>query len=75
MNMNDPTAEELRLIAAAFRSEDEWSSRPRAVYTGEAMERELDELFPIDVGLEALRTRGNGNGATAAAIRANEEVV
>jgi hypothetical protein len=75
MNLNDPTAEELRLIAEAFRSEDEWSSRPRAVYTGEAMERELDELFPIDVGLEALRTRVNGNATIEAAIRVNEEVV
>ena len=63
MNLNDPTTEELRLIAAAFRSEDEWSSRPRAVYTGEAMERELDELFPIEVGVQALRERQNGNAA------------
>jgi len=63
MNLYDPTAEELRLIAAAFQSEDEWSSRPRAVYTGEAMERELDELFPIEVGVQALRERQNGNAA------------
>lgn len=57
MNSQDPTAEELRLIAAAFSSEDEWSSQPRAVYSGEVMERELDELFPIEVGLQALRER------------------
>ena len=61
MNSNNPTAEELRLIAAAFQSEDEWASRPRAVYTGEAMEKELDELFPIEVGVRALRERHNGN--------------
>ena len=54
---SDLSAEELRLIAEAFRSEDDWAYRPRAVYTGEMMERELDELFPIEVGLEALRER------------------
>lgn len=57
MSLFDPTAEELRLIAAAFQSEDEWSSRPRAVYSGEILERELDELFPTEVGLQALRER------------------
>jgi hypothetical protein len=61
MNSNNPTVEELRLIAAAFQSEDEWSTRPRAVYSGEVMERELDELFPIEVGMKALRERRNGN--------------
>ena len=57
MKPDDPTAEELRLIAAVFRSEDDWASQPRAVYSGEIMERELDKLFPVEVGLEALRER------------------
>lgn len=67
MNSHEPTADELRLIAAAFQSEYEWSSQPRAVYSGEAMERELDELFPTEVGLQVLRerreaaARANGN--------------
>ncbi|HXQ38751.1 MAG TPA: hypothetical protein VN843_32415 [Anaerolineales bacterium] len=57
MNSSEPTVEELQLIAAAFQSEDEWSSRPRAVYSGEVMERELDELFPVEIGLKVLRER------------------
>lgn len=57
MSLFDPTAEELRLVAAAFQSEDDWSSRPRGVYSGEVLERELDELFPVEVGLQALRER------------------
>lgn len=28
-------------------SNDSWSHREREVYSGEAMEKELDELFPI----------------------------
>jgi len=52
---SDPTAEELRLVAKVFRSDDDWSSQPRAVYSGRVMERELDELFPVDVGLQALK--------------------
>lgn len=54
---SEPTAEEILLVAEAFRSEDDWASQPRAVYSGVAMERELDELFPVDVGLQALRKR------------------
>lgn len=54
---NEPTADELRLIAAVFRSDNEWSSQPRAVYTGESMEKELDELFPVEVGVQAIKDK------------------
>jgi hypothetical protein len=57
MKPTDPTADEIRLVAAAFRSDDDWASQPRAVYSGEAIERELDELFPVEVGLRAIMER------------------
>jgi hypothetical protein len=52
---SDPTTEELRLMAALFSSEDDWASQPRVVYSREVMERELDALLPVEVGLRALR--------------------
>lgn len=54
---SEPTSDEIRLIAAAFKSEDDWASRPRAVYSGEVMEKELDELFPVEIGLQVLKER------------------
>jgi hypothetical protein len=50
-----PTADELRLVAEVFRSKDDWATHTRAVYSGKVMERELDDLFPVDVGLQALK--------------------
>lgn len=54
---DDVTAEALKLIAAVFREDNDWASQPRAVWTGEAMEKELDELFPVEVGVQAIKER------------------
>ncbi len=50
----DVSIETIRLIAAAFRREDDWAHQSRAVYDGKTLEKELDELFPVEVGLQAL---------------------
>jgi hypothetical protein len=34
-------------IEVSCSSNDSWANREREVYSGEAMEKELDELFPI----------------------------
>lgn len=57
MDPSHPTADEMRLFARVSRSDDSWASQPRAVYRGEVMDQELRELFPVEVGLEALRKR------------------
>lgn len=43
-----------RFVASLPASED-WSAQPRVVWDGATLERELDELFPVEAGLEALR--------------------
>jgi hypothetical protein len=68
MNSSNPTAEELSLIASAFSSDRDWASQPRAVYSGEVMERELDELFPVEIGLQALRERREQQGNNTANV-------
>ena len=47
----------LRFKVAEWRHEDaqDWANQPRGVWDGATLERELDELFPVEVGLEALR--------------------
>ncbi len=55
-----PTQEELESesIALAMRLVSEfksWAGQDRAVYTSEVMERELDDLFPVDSFLEKKR--------------------
>lgn len=35
----------------------EWALKRRAVYTGESMERELDEEFPVQVGIDAIKDK------------------
>ncbi len=49
------SAESLRIIAEAYQEDFiDWCYLPRAVYDGKTLEKELDELFPVEVGLQAL---------------------
>lgn len=66
--------ERMSQIAAEYRDEDGWANQPRAVWSGEAMERELDELFPVHVGLAALMERAESRGDEEAVQRIEEQL-
>lgn len=47
-------------LAESRWANQDWADEWRGVWDGTSLERELDELFPVEVGLEALRDLKNG---------------
>ena len=52
MENNSKLADMLLAHEVVQSNNESWAHREREVYTGEAMEKELDELFPIHRLLE-----------------------
>lgn len=47
MESNSKLADAFLAVEVSSSTNESWAHREREVYSGEAMERELDELFPI----------------------------
>jgi hypothetical protein len=47
----------LKLSSSLHEDFEDWANQPRAVWDGKTLEKELDELFPVEVGLQALREK------------------
>jgi hypothetical protein len=44
-------------LASLHEGSEDWAQQSRAVWDGKTLEKELDELFPVEVGLQALREK------------------
>jgi hypothetical protein len=47
METHSKLADAFLAVEVSSSTDETWAHREREVYSGEAMERELDELFPI----------------------------
>jgi hypothetical protein len=60
MESNSKLADALLAVEVGCSNNESWAHREREVYSGEAMERELDELFPIHRLIESEEAHERG---------------